>query len=648
MESSRKRKVLATPSSTENGSASKKIRLLNSAPRNIVQDLGQTLINQLRNSKDKNGHLIATQFVELPPRDVLPDYYEFTKLPIALETIEDKLKRNTYPTMTALESDFKRLIQNAKSYNDPKSEIYENAERIRKLVYNYMKINNPQYTQDPNYISYPTPVPGENGGPVQNGSYVNGEDEVDSKPANLQESEKPQRAVSKTSEPPVNRKVSLAPSGGEEDDVYTGGNALDLTGMSFQDAQQNILSFLLHFTDSEGLEIYTPFTNLPSRKLEDYYQFTKHPVSIKGVGKRVRGVHGRAPPTNVTDFKTWDAFEEEVSFIWRNAQSYNEEGSDMYILADEFKQHFQSLMVDARAKVDEPARPSIKLGGPKPKVTLNLNQHRNSPAPAVGVQIDNEALARQKQMVNAGVNGQQHARPGPMTNGNARSSTYVPTIEARPTTAGSPSGLAVKPEKALTPAMSNSTPAAHTLTNGMMPPPSMRPPSGSPFPAPPTSSYTFTAPAFLPPLPTRHYPAEAALLPTVTIQTHPQLPLPTPYHLNIPPHPTLSHQSTTITLPITHYYIQINPTISKELSMGRPYKLFVTLNGLRLNQRDTQFHADNGRRTHVYDGTLMQGVNRVEVEVAAQKAGQGEGGERLEERGLDVEKVTAFVNLMRG
>ncbi|KAK4565269.1 hypothetical protein LTR86_003886 [Recurvomyces mirabilis] len=543
--------------------------------------------------------------------------------------------------MTTIESDLKRMIQNAKSYNDPKSEIYEDAERIRKLVYNYMKLNNPQYNSDPNYISFPTPIPDANGGAALNGGHSHAVDDDETRP------EQPRRPVIKASEPPADRKESIAPSAatGDDEDAYTGGDALDFTGLSFQEAQQKIVSFMLHYTDDEGLEIYTPFGNLPTRKLEDYYQVIRHPVSLKGVAKRARGQHGRAPPTGVSDFKNWDAFEEEVSFIWRNAQTYNEEGSDMFILADAFKEHFEQLMVDARAKVDEPARPSIKLGGPKPKVTLNLNQHRSSPAP--GVQIDNEALLRQKQMVNAGVNGHQQARPA-MANGNARSSSHVSTIEARPTSsaqAGSPPGMAVKPEKLPTPALGTAVPTTQTLTNGMMPPPSTRPPSGSPFGAPPpVSSYTYTAPAALPPLPTRHYPASAALLPTVTLSTHPQLPLPQPYTLAIPPHPTLSHQSTTITLPNTHYYLQISPTISKQLSMGRPYKLFVTLNGLRLNQRDTVFHSDSGRRTHVYDGTLMQGVNRVEVEVAAQKASSAEEGKK---EGLDVEKVTVFANLMR-
>lgn len=41
----------------------------------------------------------------------------------------------------------------------------------------------------------------------------------------------------------------------------------------------------------------------------------------------------------------------------------------------------------------------------------------------------------------------------------------------------------------------------------------------------------------------------------------------------------------------------------------------------------------------MYEGSLAQGVNRIEVEVAAAKVG--------DEKGLDVEKVTVFANMMR-
>lgn len=60
-------------------------------------------------------------------------------------------------------------------------------------------------------------------------------------------------------------------------------------------------------------------------------------MSLKKVAKQTKGIRGRNEVTGVTEFKTWDAFEEEVSYIWRNARTYNEDGSDMYLLANEFE-----------------------------------------------------------------------------------------------------------------------------------------------------------------------------------------------------------------------------------------------------------------------------------------------------------------------
>lgn len=309
------------------------------------------------------------------------------------------------------------------------------------------------------------------------------------------------------------------------------------------------------------------------------------------------------------------------------------------------KEHFKSLLEDAKSKVPEP-NTKIKLGGPKPKVTLNLSQNRPSPSPAT-VSVDNDALTRQRQMVSAGVGGQQtEQRQSPAVNGMKRSNSQAPaTEEGRPST-GVAVGLpaeAVKLEKAVSqsPAVNPAVPAvsAGVAADGSMPPPNARPTSSSPYPngQPPVSSYTFTAPAYLPPTPVRTYSVADALLPKVTISTHPHLKLPKPLQLTIPPHPTLAQQSRTLSLPSSNYFLQICPVVSKTLSYGRPYKMFVFVNGTRLTQLDTL--RDGSLKMHMYEGSLAQGVNRIEIEVAASRDNGKEG--------LDVEKVTVFANLMR-
>ena len=192
-----------------------------------------------------SGRPIASQFLTLPPRDELPDYYEFTKLPIAIDTIEDKIHDGGYNSVTEIESDFKRMVQNAKDYNSTGSEIYDDAERIRKLVYNYMKSHNPAYTENPNYASFPTPIP-KPGDKKTNGA-------TESHGTNGRTSATPARnAKAKASSPldPPDRKPSVAVAAANGDNAEHE-SGVNFTGLSFQDAQFAILDALLKTTDEE-------------------------------------------------------------------------------------------------------------------------------------------------------------------------------------------------------------------------------------------------------------------------------------------------------------------------------------------------------------------------------------------------------------
>lgn len=71
--------------------------------------------------------------------------------------------------------------------------------------------------------------------------------------------------------------------------------------------------------------------------MRDYYKVITDPLSLKKLQKSVKGVHGRNDATGVSDFKTWSAFEEKSKLLWTNAYFYNEEGSDIYVLAQELE-----------------------------------------------------------------------------------------------------------------------------------------------------------------------------------------------------------------------------------------------------------------------------------------------------------------------
>lgn len=76
---------------------------------------------------------------------------------------------------------------------------------------------------------------------------------------------------------------------------------------------------------------------MPPRALKDYYRMISDPLSLKKLQKMVKGVHGRGDVSGVSQFKSWAAFEEKAKLLWENAYFYNEEGSDIFELAQDLE-----------------------------------------------------------------------------------------------------------------------------------------------------------------------------------------------------------------------------------------------------------------------------------------------------------------------
>ena len=64
-----------------------------------------------------------------------------------------------------------------------------------------------------------------------------------------------------------------------------------------------------------------------------YYEVIQHPVSLRGIQKRARGIGWKNNPMKKTAFPTWQSFEEEMGYLWSNAREFNEDGSEISILA---------------------------------------------------------------------------------------------------------------------------------------------------------------------------------------------------------------------------------------------------------------------------------------------------------------------------
>ena len=66
---------------------------------------------------------------------------------------------------------------------------------------------------------------------------------------------------------------------------------------------------------------------VPKKDYPDYYKLIKKPTSISDV---------RALVENEI-VQDWDALAKEVRLIWDNAKEYNQEGSDIYLMAEKLE-----------------------------------------------------------------------------------------------------------------------------------------------------------------------------------------------------------------------------------------------------------------------------------------------------------------------
>jgi hypothetical protein len=157
-------------------------------------------------------------------------------MPIALDTVREKLVRREFKNLTDLESFFKRMISNAKEFNTRGSEVYDDAERLRKALSNYMTKHNPAYKLIPGYVAAPTPFPAEPG----ESDDEDAEGEPDSEAEAAVQAKKITRGRSKPqlkTQPP---KKSATPS--VQDGVYAG---VAFSKLNFQQAQEKILEELI-------------------------------------------------------------------------------------------------------------------------------------------------------------------------------------------------------------------------------------------------------------------------------------------------------------------------------------------------------------------------------------------------------------------
>ncbi|EHA48745.1 hypothetical protein MGG_11512 [Pyricularia oryzae 70-15] len=659
---------------------------------------GLQFLQQIRRTSDKTGRQVATYFEQLLPKEGNEAYYAKTRMPISLGTIERKLVNHEFSNLSELESWFKRMVSNAKDFYDKGSQVYEDAERVRKALSNYMVKTNPAYKLISNYSAIAVPIPDDY--PDDAG------DEPVAKPtpskaaiAKSPESRRSSAAQSRARAKPE-PKVDEEDEGEEEeeeegDDKEEGGagsdedgegegdgegddeegegdeesdaepisgrrrgpgrppkkpdtqyKGVDYKGLTFQQAQEKIVEELLRKKEQPGDDFahFEPFLNLPPRTLKDYYQVIKEPICLKKLAKLVRGIHSRRDKPGKSDFKSWSAFEEKSSLLWKNAYYYNEDGSEIAVLAKEMEDFFNAELNKAKAVVQEPPQPSIKLklNAPTPKEPLPRKiiirapgSRAESPGPATGQSAGSMADGTASDTV---------MTPALAKSDPASSAVQSPSVQVKTTDM-------VAARDSASPEDDSPAPEA----NGQpQPVPETAAPPSPPQPSPESIIAAKLAKLYS----TKHRLAGRglanALITDLAIRTHPQLRTESRYEFRLPAHPKLSQQSVTITVPMSSWTVQIVPSISPQVLNGtRPYKIYVMVNGRVLPRMPSPAIPNGGTPLHmqqtddnqmVFDAQLVPGINKISVQIVAATPKDAKLPDGLD---AEFEMYTILANLSR-
>lgn len=163
--------------------------------------------------------------------------------------------------MTGLESDLRRMIGNAKSFNQKSSQVFSDAEKIRKITSSFMEENNPAYRTG-DYQPSATPVPeGWREKLKKEIPQVDDVDDVDevSAPEEGVNGTRPGRRSGRSAAPSSTVAINGRRASSTPAVLDAEGAGETFEGNTFQQAQDKIISEMINLKDDEYVVAFAAF-----------------------------------------------------------------------------------------------------------------------------------------------------------------------------------------------------------------------------------------------------------------------------------------------------------------------------------------------------------------------------------------------------
>ncbi|XP_069331957.1 protein polybromo-1 isoform X28 [Eulemur rufifrons] len=289
-----------------------------------LKEILEQLLEAIVVATNPSGRLISELFQKLPSKVQYPDYYAIIKEPIDLKTIAQRIQNGSYKSIHAMAKDIDLLAKNAKTYNEPGSQVFKDANSIKKIFY-MKKAEIEHHEMAKSSLRMRTPsnlATARLTGPSHSKGSLGEERNPSSKYY------RNKRAVQGGRLSAITMALQYG-SESEEDAAlaaarYEEGESEAESITSFMDVSNpfyQLYDTVRSCRNNQGQLIAEPFFHLPSKKkYPDYYQQIKMPISLQQIRTKLKN----------QEYETLDHLECDLNLMFENAKRYNVPNSAIY------------------------------------------------------------------------------------------------------------------------------------------------------------------------------------------------------------------------------------------------------------------------------------------------------------------------------
>ncbi|XP_041638497.1 polybromo 1, like [Cheilinus undulatus] len=281
-----------------------------------LKEVLEQLLEAVVSHTDPSGRLVSELFQKLPSKVHYPDYYAIIKEPIDLRTIAQRIQIGHYKSVIAMAKDIDLMAKNAKTYNEPGSQVFKDANTIKKVfIQRKTELEHAEPTKSSLRIRNRRSGQGDRLSGVSVALHYGSESEDD----------------------PVLLGSVCYDEG--ESEAESQSSSMEMSNPIFQ-----LYEAVRGARNNQGQVFSEPFQQLPSRReYPDYYQQIKQPIALQQIRAKMKN----------GEYESVEQIEADLNVMFENAKRYNMPNSSIYKRAFRLQQILQAKKRELLRRDDE-------------------------------------------------------------------------------------------------------------------------------------------------------------------------------------------------------------------------------------------------------------------------------------------------------